>query len=155
LVDCYKYLAECNNAKGNYSEAYNLHKLYSIYKDSVLNENTDMQIETIKTEFETEKKEKENQLLQTQNQLSTETIKQQRITTYFIISGLLLALLLAFFIFRGLKQQRNANRIISEQKHLVEEKQKEILDSIHYAKRIQQSLLPTEKYIKRNLKSKS
>lgn len=32
-----------------------------------------------------------------------------------------------------------------------EEKQKEILDSIHYAKRIQQSLLPNEKYISKNL----
>lgn len=40
---------------------------------------------------------------------------------------------------------RNANLIISE-------KQKEILDSIHYAKRIQLSLLPTEKYIERQLK---
>lgn len=34
----------------------------------------------------------------------------------------------------------------------VEEKQKEILDSIRYAKRIQQSLLPTEKYIDKKLK---
>jgi len=37
------------------------------------------------------------------------------------------------------------------QKELVEEKQKEILDSIRYAKRIQQSLLPTESYIDRIL----
>lgn len=35
---------------------------------------------------------------------------------------------------------------------LIEEKQKEILDSIRYAKRIQQSLLPTEKYIDKTLK---
>lgn len=35
---------------------------------------------------------------------------------------------------------------------LIAEKQKEILDSIRYAKRIQQSLLPTDKYIERNLK---
>lgn len=33
----------------------------------------------------------------------------------------------------------------------IEEKQKEILDSIHYAKRIQRSLLPTEKYLIRAL----
>lgn len=34
----------------------------------------------------------------------------------------------------------------------IEIKQKEIIDSINYAKRIQLSLLPTEKYIERNLK---
>ena len=32
-----------------------------------------------------------------------------------------------------------------------EEKQKEVLDSIHYAKRIQTALLTNEKYIERNL----
>lgn len=35
----------------------------------------------------------------------------------------------------------------------IEEKQKEILDSIHYAKRIQSSLLPTEKYLVRALEA--
>jgi len=35
---------------------------------------------------------------------------------------------------------------------ILEEKNKNITDSIHYAKRIQQSLLPTEKYIDRSLK---
>lgn len=34
---------------------------------------------------------------------------------------------------------------------VIADKNKEILDSIQYAKRIQQSLLPTEKYIQRNL----
>ncbi len=43
---------------------------------------------------------------------------------------------------------------IERKKELVEKKNKEILDSIQYAKRIQQALLPSEKYIERNLKKK-
>ena len=46
-------------------------------------------------------------------------------------------------------QERTAE--VNEQKHLLEVKNKEIIDSITYAKRIQQSLLPTEKYIERVL----
>jgi hypothetical protein len=42
--------------------------------------------------------------------------------------------------------------IISRQKEIVEEKQKEVLDSIRYAKRIQNSLLPTDRYIDKVLK---
>lgn len=38
---------------------------------------------------------------------------------------------------------------LQESKDKIEEKQKEILDSIHYAKRIQQALLPNEKYLER------
>lgn len=43
---------------------------------------------------------------------------------------------------------------VTLQKHLLEEKNKEMIDSITYAKRIQSSLMPTEKYIARILKSK-
>lgn len=41
---------------------------------------------------------------------------------------------------------------LNESKGKTEEKQKEILDSIRYAKRIQHTLLPSEKYVERNLK---
>jgi tetratricopeptide (TPR) repeat protein len=78
-----------------------------------------------------------------------------QIIIYSVSGGFLLVLLLAVFIFKGYRQKQKANEIISAQKLLVEEKQKEILDSIHYAKRIQQSLLPTEKYIGKNLKMMS
>jgi adenylate cyclase len=40
---------------------------------------------------------------------------------------------------------------IRKQKEEIEEKNKDITDSIHYARRIQQSLMPTEKYIHRHL----
>jgi hypothetical protein len=108
-------------------------------------------VSSMKTLFETEKKETENKLLQTQNDLSNKTIKQQQLIVYFIIGGLLIVSSLAFFIFKGLKKQRQANRIISEQKILVEQKHKEITDSIHYAQRIQRALITSEKYIEKQL----
>lgn len=40
---------------------------------------------------------------------------------------------------------------LEAQKRIVEEKQKEVLDSIYYARRIQRSLLPGEKFIQRSL----
>ena len=66
---------------------------------------------------------------------------------------------------RGLKKQKQANRIITqqkkdvedknhlinEQKELLEEKQKEIFDSINYARRIQQAHMPTEKYVSKSI----
>ena len=41
---------------------------------------------------------------------------------------------------------------VESQKKIVEEKQMEILDSIRYAKRIQQAQLPSEKFISKILK---
>ena len=105
----------------------------------------------MKTQFETEKKETQNKLLQTQNDLSHKTIKQQQLISYFIVGGLLVVSCLAFFIFNGLKKQRQANKIISQQKIVVEEKHKEITDSIHYAQRIQRALITPENYIDKQL----
>jgi len=45
-------------------------------------------------------------------------------------------------------------KALEEKNLFIEEKQKEILDSIRYAKRIQQAMLPSEKFIQRNLNNK-
>ena len=78
--------------------------------------------------------------------------KKQQVILYSVIGGLLVVLLFAGFIFRALRITQKQKKVIEKQKKLVEEKQKEILDSIHYAKRIQTALLPTEKYITKSLK---
>ena len=66
--------------------------------------------------------------------------------------------ILAIVIFRGYQQKQKSNRellskneIIEEQKRIVEEKHKEITDSIHYAQRIQRALITPEKYIDKQL----
>ncbi|MBI2722778.1 MAG: tetratricopeptide repeat protein [Bacteroidetes bacterium] len=143
---------------GDFKKAYAYQKLYITLNDSDLVEKNARIITEMNTKYETEKKEKENQLLQIQNDLSTETIKQQKIITYLVVGGLMLTLFLAYFIFKGLKKQKQANSIISnqkkeveKQKDLVDEKQKEILDSIHYAKRIQNTLLAHKDFLDENL----
>jgi tetratricopeptide (TPR) repeat protein len=86
-------------------------------------------------------------------------IKQQRLYSYGGVIGFGLMLVIAGVSFRAYRNKQKANEIISEQKklvekqkHLVEEKQKEILDSIHYAKRIQNALVTNEKYIEKKLR---
>ena len=58
-------------------------------------------------------------------------------------------LALVLFTFIGYKQKQKANTIISHQKELVEGKNKEILDSINYAKRLQEAILPPISLIKK------
>jgi len=59
---------------------------------------------------------------------------------------------LSLYIFKLLKVSRAKGFQISDQKKHIENKQKEILDSIHYAKRIQSAMLSSEKNIERTLK---
>jgi uncharacterized membrane-anchored protein YhcB (DUF1043 family) len=83
----------------------------------------------------------------------------QEIIIWSVALGIFIVLLFAGFIFRALRIAQKQKRIIENQKtevehqkQLAEEKQKEILDSIHYAARIQKCILPTEIYIDRSLK---
>jgi len=158
-------LFKVNNALKKYPQAIDFLLRYKDLKDSILSTENQQQINELQTRYQTDKKEQENKLLQAKNTLSEETIKNQKLLAVFLISGIALALLSILAVYRSyrLKKKDNIiitaqkqevelkNSIIEHQKAIVEEKQKEVLDSIHYAKRIQNSLLPGEKYIERTL----
>jgi tetratricopeptide (TPR) repeat protein len=146
--------------------AYHHYQEYIAARDSIFNQ--DNRKAQFKTELEYEYTKKRdidslNQVVTTkiqQEQLQQEQLRTQtqRKFTYTAMAGCLVLLVLVIFIFKGYRDKQKANQIITAQKRevelqkeIIEEKQKEILDSIHYAKRIQQSLLPNEKYIERNL----
>jgi hypothetical protein len=77
---------------------------------------------------------------------------------YAVTIGLIITGVFTFLIFRSLQQNKKATMIIKEQKmevetqkRLVEDSRKEILDSIHYAQRIQKAHLPSDGYLNKNL----
>jgi tetratricopeptide (TPR) repeat protein len=78
-------------------------------------------------------------------------IAKQRLFTYGGVFGFILMLIIAFISFRAFKNKQHANKEISQQKFIIEEKQKAIVDSINYAKRIQYTLLAHEDLLKANL----
>jgi serine phosphatase RsbU (regulator of sigma subunit) len=164
---CYANLVSCYEKIGDFTKAFKYQKEMIAVKDSLFNSENSKQINDMQIKYDTEKKESENKLLQVENELSTKTLKSQKIVIYLIVGGLLLTIILAFFIFKGLKKQRQANQIISkqkqevelqrdlidQQKHIVEEHQKEILDSIHYAKRIQNTIIAHKDFIDENIEN--
>jgi serine phosphatase RsbU (regulator of sigma subunit) len=86
-------------------------------------------------------------------------LQKQKVITYAFMGGFVLLIALIYVVFRNLKQSKQANAIISEQKKevelknvLIETKQTEILDSINYAKRIQYTLLAHDEFLSCYLK---
>ncbi|MBI3518398.1 MAG: tetratricopeptide repeat protein [Bacteroidetes bacterium] len=157
VKNSYENLSNVFAQQNDFKESLKYQLLFSNIKDSLINDSKAKSMANLQENYEIDKKETENALLQAENKLSSSTIKQQKIVTYFIVGGLLIVSLLAFFIFKGLKVQKRANAIIVKQKkeveiqkHKVEEHQKEILDSIHYAKRIQTALLANKELIDAN-----
>jgi tetratricopeptide (TPR) repeat protein len=147
---------------GNYNLALQHYRRAMMLKDSLFNEEKNNEITRKEMNYEFEKKQAaEKAEHDKQLAVAAADKKRQRLFLWFTAIGLFFAVIVALFIFRSLRLTRKQKQVIEDQKvivekqkQLVEVKQKEILDSIHYAKRIQQALITNEKYIERSLNSK-
>jgi tetratricopeptide (TPR) repeat protein len=160
IINAERVLAKTDSATGNYLGAYEHYKQFVSFRDSLVNtENKNASIKSQLT-FEYEKKEAVMQEQQEKERaVAKEQSRVQKIIIWSVTGGLLLLLISVVLIYRSLLQNKKAHKIISSQKKevelqkfIVEEKQKEILDSIYYAKRIQTVLFASEKYIERELR---
>jgi tetratricopeptide (TPR) repeat protein len=153
IKECYEGLSITDSAQGNFPEAYLNYKSFILYRDSLFNEVNTKKTVQAQLQYEFDKKESDTKAEQDKKDaVANADKKRQQVILWFVVCSLLLVVGFAIFIYRGFLQKRSANIEITKQKEIIEEKQKEILDSIHYAKRIQGSLLPTEKYIDKNFK---
>lgn len=109
-----------------------------------------IQRELYKKQFEYDL-DKEQQAFEFQKREKQIELDQQRKVKNVFIVSLICVLALGIYISYSLAQTRKKNRIISKQKEFIEDKQKEILDSITYAKRLQEAIIPTEVFWKKHL----
>jgi tetratricopeptide (TPR) repeat protein len=156
----YEFLARLDSLCGNYKSALENYKMFILYHDSLNNEENTRKTIQHQMQYEFDKKESIAKAEQEKKDVITKAeAKRHKVTIYAVTTGLCLIFLLALVILRSLRQNQKKNKIITEQKELVEkqkelveQKQKEIIASIHYARRIQNSLLPNQSYIDKNLK---
>lgn len=151
MMDSYKIMGEIYVEKNDYKQAYWTRVKVDSMMDVLASENNANAIAEMRTKFDTEKKEQDNKLLAIQNANSQNEIRQHKTVNTIVTIALVITIVLVYFVVTGLKKQRKANQIIQEQKKQVEEKQKEVMDSIRYAKRIQQAHLPNENIIAKKL----
>ena len=86
-------------------------------------------------------------------------LKQEKTQRYALFGGVVLLIAFGIFMYNRFKVTQKQKNIIAlqkeeteRQKSLIEEHQKEIIDSIMYARRIQQALLPNDSYIVKTMK---
>jgi tetratricopeptide (TPR) repeat protein len=156
LKEVYSALTAVDSSKGDFRAALEHNKLFLLYRDSLDNAETRKKMIQSQMTYDFEKKEavenaEREKELENQKLLAGERNLKQTIIIIFIAGILIAAVIFLFLMFKSLRLTRKQKQLIDEQKQIVEAKQKEILDSIHYARRIQFSLLPGEVYINKNL----
>lgn len=151
----YENLLDLYSKQGNYKEAINYFKLVSDLKDTIFNIESNKHLQELSVKYETEKKESENKILRSETE-------RQKIINWSISVGLILLATLAFFIFQGYRQKQKANHLLEKKQieivlknnelenanTIIQEKNKDITDSIRYAKRLQSAILKPENDLK-------
>jgi len=117
----------------------------------------------MKTKFEVEKREAELKIKSEAEQeklkaISSEEKKRQNVIIAAVAGVLFIVLVFSLFLLNRFRITNRQKIIIEKQKQQVDkayehlhEKNKEVMDSINYASRIQRALLPSVKYISTNL----
>jgi serine phosphatase RsbU (regulator of sigma subunit) len=130
-------------AKHDYEKALNYYLQFHHISDSIINDENRLLLARNEIEYEFIKKE-EKLLLESQKTTLqfTEERKRDYIIIFSVIAILAVSLFFGYMVFKSLKLEKQARKIVLEQKEIIEEKQKEIIDSINYAKSLQEAILP-------------
>ncbi len=150
--DASKSLSDIYKKSGKYKEALELYELHIMMRDSIMSEKSqkDVMKQEMKHNYD-KQKELDAKEYDKQIAVSAEREQNQKVIRNAIAGSLVLVMVFAAFVFNRLRFTRNQNKVIEEQKNLVEGKQKEILASITYAKRLQEAILPPDSFVKENL----
>lgn len=153
--DAHKILYSVNKALGKSKEALINYERYTQINDSIIGEENQKQIARKEMEFEYQKKEALlNAEREKETAIAAEEKRKQQLILWSVCGILAVALLFSVIIYRSYrdKQKINSelakkNTLIRAQKNIVEEKQKEILDSILYAEQIQKTLIANHDFV--------
>lgn len=165
LQDAELLHSKIDSAKNNYKEAYTHFKNYIFF----INEKNKVDLirNTYRERFKDEQEKEKLELKLKQEKKDAVTKKEievQKTLRNSFLGGFTLMFLFAGISYRNYKRKKKDNHIIASQKlevekqkvlveeqnHVIKEKQKEIVDSITYAKRLQHAILTPTAFINTN-----
>ncbi|MBP7808809.1 MAG: tetratricopeptide repeat protein [Bacteroidia bacterium] len=127
------------------NEALSFYKEFVSVRDSLTSEDVKRELLIREMQFNFEQEEKQKAIVIDADKA------RQRIYMYMVLIILFIVLTFSVLLYKRFALTQRQKNVIEKQKKLVEEKQKEITDSIHYANRIQTTLLAQRDFLKENL----
>ncbi|HTF03547.1 MAG TPA: SpoIIE family protein phosphatase [Bacteroidia bacterium] len=134
-------LAGLHELNGNNELALEYYREHQLLKDSILSTKNQQNIHNLEAVYENEKQEKALDLLR----------EDDRLQKIFVAGGIVFSIgfvVVAFLLFGRIRMGKIAGLQLQEKKAIIESKNKDITDSITYARRIQDAVTPVEDQLK-------
>ncbi|MBK9285419.1 MAG: tetratricopeptide repeat protein [Sphingobacteriaceae bacterium] len=153
LKTCYMVQELLYKATGNIEKAYHFNKAYHSLNDSLNSAYNLNKISELKLFYEKQKNEKLKELEEiAAKEKHNAALQKQQIILTGVIIVLALISIFVLFIYRSLMLVKKKKAELEHKNKIIEEKQKEILDSMQYARRIQMAQIPNENRVELQLK---
>lgn len=161
ISEVYEALAKVYDRTGQYNKAFELQRQYSLLRDTLYNEAEARETSNMEAQYQAQQQRKEIELLMQEQKITElELHKQKNILYVYTLAGTLL-LLLIFMLYRSDRHRKQRNQELAKQNNEIRNKSVEIMlqsdiirtahnkitDSIRYAQRIQESILPMRENI--------
>lgn len=158
VKEAYLNLATTYKFKKNVDSCYKYAMLHAALKDTLLNQEKQNVMAELSVKYETENKLLTIKNLELEKGYQDIQLNEEKMQKYTVIGALIIFIIISILIFNRFQVTKRQKTIIEiqkreveHQKHLIEDKNKEIMDSISYAKRIQTAILPPNRLIKEYL----
>jgi serine phosphatase RsbU (regulator of sigma subunit)/Tfp pilus assembly protein PilF len=145
----YLTLAEIYSRIKDHEKAYKFHVLATQVKDSLLDEENNKKIVELQEQYESNKKEQEILILTKEKEIQEKELEQKHLLIYAFSGGFILVLIFALGFYRANRQKQIIHKQLEYAYKNIEDKNKDITDSINYAKQIQQAILPFDDKFKK------
>lgn len=145
LLTCYSHLTGAYKALKDAKNELKYYKLYKMASDSSNTQVQRSQLSRLELKHEFDRVHLSDSIKAVEEiKLRDAKISEKRYQSFFLFSVLLLSIVALSLIYSRFQYTK-------KQKRIIEAKNKEITDSINYARKIQQSSLPSEKYIQKEI----
>jgi len=145
LVNFYRSLSEIFEKTGRTDSALMYFKMHMALKDSLVNEQVLSNKSNLEAKNESDKRQQELEL-------ETKKAATQKWLLWAIVVAFVVLVFLVVMLYRRNLFRKKLNAETTRQNALIEEKNRNITDSISYASRIQEAVIPSVAQLKNNFK---
>ncbi|MBL6446237.1 tetratricopeptide repeat protein [Fulvivirga sp. 29W222] len=137
----YEGLSDIYTQLGDFKKALNFHKMYSDVNRELFNVDQTTKIADIETNYHIQTKQNEIELLRKEAEIKDLKIYNDQMAFYWLVGMLVLVVFIVVLQYRKDVYRTRTNKILKQKNQEIIAKNQNIMDSILYAKNIQEAIL--------------
>ena len=142
LMESYEGLAMVYKALGDYKSALEFYEEFGAIQEVIYDSDKAKALASVEKNYQIRAKQGEIELLRKESEIKDLRLSKNRLVIYWLAGILVLVAIIVLLQYRKNLYKSRTNEILRQQNNEIIQKNRDIMDSIFYAKNIQKAILP-------------